>query len=42
MDVVVVVEKCTVLTSSWQADRYTDLLCPAEKRKTKGKKGPLG
>jgi hypothetical protein len=37
VDVVVAVEKCVVLTSSWRVDGYTELLCPTVKRKTKEK-----
>jgi hypothetical protein len=33
VDVVLVVKKCIVLTSFLRADRYTELLCPTEKRK---------
>jgi hypothetical protein len=33
VDLVVAVEKCDVLTSFWQADRYTELICPVKKRK---------
>jgi hypothetical protein len=41
VDVVVTVEKCDVLTSSWREDRYIELLCLVEKI-TKEKKRTLG
>jgi hypothetical protein len=42
VDVVIAVEKSIVLTSSWRADRYMELLCPTKKRKNKRKKGTPG
>jgi hypothetical protein len=38
VDLIIAVEKCVVLTSTWRADRYTKLLRPIEKRKKKKKK----
>jgi hypothetical protein len=40
VDVVIAVEKCVVLTSSWQADGYADVSRRKKKKETLDKEWP--